>query len=92
MKEDKGFEMRFFLIVLSLIFIFCKLTGHITWSWLWVLSPLWIPTAIWLILCMIVGVLAVCEEIASRKRIQDMADMLDKVNRKVADEMFNGEN
>lgn len=92
MKEDKGFGVRFFLIALCLIFIFCKLTGHVTWSWLWVLSPLWIPIAILLILCMIAGILAVCEEIASRKRIQDREDMQDKVNRKVADEMFNGEN
>lgn len=92
MKEDKGFEVRFFLIVLCLIFIFCKLTGHITWSWIWVLSPLWIPTAILLILYMILGILVVCQEIASRKRIQEREDMQDKVYRKVADEMFNGEN
>ena len=26
-----------------LIFLFCKLAGHITWSWWWVTSPLWIP-------------------------------------------------
>ena len=84
MKEDKSFEIRFFLIVLSLIFIFCKLTGHITWSWLWVLSPLWIPTAIWLILCMIVGVLVVCQGIASRKQIekkQKEEDVINMVNR-----------
>ena len=29
--------------VLTLIFITLKLTGYITWSWWWVLSPLWIP-------------------------------------------------
>lgn len=29
--------------ILGLIFITLKLTGHITWSWLWVLSPFWIP-------------------------------------------------
>lgn len=27
---------------LSLLFIGLKLTGYIDWSWLWVLSPLWI--------------------------------------------------
>lgn len=36
--------------ILGLIFITLKLTGHITWSWLWVLSPFWIPVAILLIL------------------------------------------
>lgn len=29
------------LIVLAFIFITLKLTGHISWSWWWVLSPLW---------------------------------------------------
>ncbi|MCF0163200.1 MAG: hypothetical protein HUJ88_11575 [Fusobacterium necrophorum] len=30
---------------LTLIFIVLKLTDNITWSWLWVLCPLWIPFA-----------------------------------------------
>ena len=29
--------------ILGLIFITLKLTETITWSWLWVLSPFWIP-------------------------------------------------
>lgn len=28
--------------LLTLIFITLKLTGYITWSWVWVLSPIWI--------------------------------------------------
>lgn len=28
--------------LLTVLFIGLKLTGYITWSWLWVLSPLWI--------------------------------------------------
>ena len=28
--------------LLTIVFIVLKLTGYITWSWLWVLSPLWI--------------------------------------------------
>ena len=39
-----------FLNVLLLIFIALKLTGFITWSWLWVMSPLWIPLTIWLMI------------------------------------------
>jgi len=31
---------------LALIFITLKLIGTITWSWWWVLSPIWIPIAI----------------------------------------------
>lgn len=32
-----------FLSLLTLLFIGLKLGGAITWSWVWVLSPLWIP-------------------------------------------------
>ena len=28
--------------LLTVLFIGLKLTGNITWSWVWVLSPLWI--------------------------------------------------
>ena len=31
--------------LLTIAFIVLKLTGVIAWSWLWVLSPLWIPAA-----------------------------------------------
>ncbi len=31
-----------FVSVLTLIFIVLKLTGLIDWSWIWVLSPVWI--------------------------------------------------
>lgn len=31
---------------LTLLFIGLKLTGYIDWSWVWVLSPLWIPLVI----------------------------------------------
>ena len=35
-----------FFGLLTLLFIGLKLTGYITWSWIWVLSPLWIPISI----------------------------------------------
>jgi len=28
--------------LLTVLFIGLKLTGHITWPWVWVLSPMWI--------------------------------------------------
>lgn len=31
---------------LALIFIVLKLVGVITWSWWWVLAPVWIPVAL----------------------------------------------
>ena len=30
-----------FLGLLTIVFIVLKLMGYITWSWLWVLAPLW---------------------------------------------------
>lgn len=36
-----------FASVLALIFIALKLTHSIAWSWVWVLSPLWIGFVIW---------------------------------------------
>ena len=32
--------------LLAILFIALKLTGYITWSWLWVLAPIWIPFVI----------------------------------------------
>ena len=34
--------------VLLVVFIILKLVGVISWSWLWVLSPLWIGLLFWL--------------------------------------------
>ena len=34
-----------FFGLLAIAFIVLKLTNVIAWSWLWVLSPLWIPAA-----------------------------------------------
>jgi len=43
-----------FLSLLALLFIGLKLTGYIKWSWVWVLSPIWIPTAIGIIAGLII--------------------------------------
>ena len=42
---------------LAVVFIVLKLVGVITWSWLWVLSPLWIPLivlVVWALVCVFV--------------------------------------
>ena len=41
-----------FVGLLTILFIALKLTGHITWSWFWVLSPLWIAALV------IIGIIA----------------------------------
>ena len=42
--------------LLTVLFIGLKLTNYIQWSWLWVLSPLWIPFAIVISILFVVGV------------------------------------
>lgn len=42
--SDNKVEVRFPLVeILTIIFVVAKLVGTITWSWWWVLSPLWLP-------------------------------------------------
>jgi hypothetical protein len=35
--------------LLTIAFIVLKLIGFINWSWWWVLSPLWLPTAVFIL-------------------------------------------
>ena len=39
--------------LLTIVFIVLKLLKVISWSWLWVLAPLWIPIAILIVLFII---------------------------------------
>ena len=50
-----------FLGLLTIVFIVLKLTKYIDWAWWWVLSPLWVPLALILLL------LAICCAIGSRE-------------------------
>jgi hypothetical protein len=42
--------------LLTVLFIGLKLTNYINWSWLWVLSPLWIPMVLIILLVLLIGV------------------------------------
>lgn len=39
-----------------LVFLFCKLTGAIAWSWWWVTAPLWGPFAL-LVFLLVAGLI-----------------------------------
>ena len=47
-----------FFGLLTIVFITLKLTGFITWSWWWVLAPLWMTWAflavVWLVVFLVV--------------------------------------
>lgn len=44
---------------LTILFIALKLCGTINWSWLWVLSPLWIGLAVGLVVLAIASIVSV---------------------------------
>ena len=48
--------------LLLVAFVVLRLCNIINWSWVWVLSPLWIPIALTLV---VTGILVVCALIAN---------------------------
>jgi hypothetical protein len=44
--------------LLTVVFIALKLTGNITWPWVWVLSPLWISFLLGVVILSIVFLIA----------------------------------
>lgn len=44
--------------LLTIVFIVLKLIGYISWSWWWVLSPLWISFALFIIIAIILLIIA----------------------------------
>lgn len=44
--------------LLCICFVVLKLTGHIAWSWLWVLSPLWLPITVVMCVCLVIIIIA----------------------------------
>lgn len=43
--------------ILTIIFVVLKLTDEIAWSWVWVLSPLWISALLVFILVILAAVI-----------------------------------
>ena len=51
-----------FMGVLQIVFIVLKLVKVINWSWIWVLSPTWVPFSITVICLLIVWIIYKIEE------------------------------
>lgn len=47
-----------FLGLLTIVFIVLKLTHYISWSWWWVLAPMWMPIGILLVGLIIAGLVS----------------------------------
>jgi hypothetical protein len=44
--------------ILTIIFVLSKLMGIISWPWIWVVCPLWIPLVIFVVILLIVLLIA----------------------------------
>ena len=51
-----------FCDVLAIAFIILKLLNIITWSWIWVLSPIWLPVALILGVFVIVVIITLIKD------------------------------
>ena len=45
MNENKKVTYSIPLIPITILFVILKLAEAITWDWVWVLAPLWVPPA-----------------------------------------------
>lgn len=50
MESNSKFIGIGFFDILGIVFIVLKLMNIITWSWWWVLAPIWMPLAVVLII------------------------------------------
>lgn len=57
-----------FVGLLTIVFITLKLLGKITWSWVWVLSPIWISIIISVAVIIIALIAAVISSHRRQKR------------------------
>lgn len=48
-----------FIGLLTILFIVLKLTGYITWSWVWVLAPIWLGVPSIILIALIFFLIAV---------------------------------
>ncbi len=57
-----------FPAILGIVFIILKLINKIDWSWWWVLSPFWIPLALFFIIFILIFILKIGAEIINSLR------------------------
>ena len=54
--------------LLTTIFIVLKLVGKITWSWFWVLAPVWIGLLLWCFICLGVFAFVMIADVIDKRR------------------------
>ena len=48
-----------FFGLLAIVFIALKILGKITWSWWWVLAPVWIPASVGVAILAIIAIIMI---------------------------------
>ena len=57
--------------LLAIVFITLKLLKVIDWSWLWVLSPIWIPTALAIVVLLVILVIYLIKSYKRKKKYEE---------------------
>lgn len=57
--------------LLAIVFITLKLLGVIAWSWLWVLAPLWIPTALVIVVLLVILIIHLIGSYKRKKKYEE---------------------
>ena len=76
------FPSKVSICLVTLAFVVLKLTGVVSWSWLWVLSPVWIYLGAVLLLSLIVySFVAILVLLPIKVRMRrDLRNRLDRVD------------
>ena len=53
--------------IIGVVFLILKLTHTIDWPWVWVLSPFWIPIAVFLLMLTVGGLMIGLAYVLKRK-------------------------
>ena len=53
-KSSIRIDGDYFFTLLAILFIALKLLDKISWSWWWVLAPIWLPTTIAIVVFVLV--------------------------------------
>lgn len=61
-EKDMSIKINGLPFLVTVIFLILKLTHTISWSWLWVVSPLWIPVIIVSVLALLVYIVEILEK------------------------------
>lgn len=68
MKQEIQTSGMSLTATLLVVFVVLKLTDNIDWSWLWVLSPIWIPLGLAMVLVLLFAPFRIAEIVRERKR------------------------